>query len=242
MEPVLADAAIKVAPAIILMGAGLALRRSGDIALIALVAMLYVADYTLLNITEWLHGAHLSSSHWNWEGKFASILLGLCALAVAPRAIYEQAGLFRLPDRSRWPIILVTLAAYLGVRGWLLSVNGGEAFHAESALYQATMPGLDEELWYRGILWGLLAATLDPGRIEQGRMPWLTLAVTSFWFGWVHAASATLSSVSINWDAFIWPAISGLVFGLLQGLGRSLWLPMAAHNAGNTMSWLGLFR
>ena len=242
MHAVMAESLIRLAPLVVLIAGALAIRRSRDWALIPLVGGLFLVDYVLLNITVWAPGSHLSTSHWNWEGKFASILFGLAALTLAPQWLVDRIGLFRLPTPSRWLPVLLILAVYLGARIYLLSKYGGESFDLDSVLYQATMPGLDEELWFRGILWGLLAYSLDPEASENGTMPWLTLLTTTILFGWVHAASIGVSGFEFDWERFMWPTLSGFVFGLLQGVGRSLWVPIFAHNAGNTLSWLGLFR
>lgn len=242
MENVVADALIKVAPAIAMLLLALAARRSRDIGIVVLVAGLYLIDYVFLRISDWAPWTHPWETHWNWSGKIASVLLALAVLAIGPRVLADRIGLFRVPPVATWFPLLLVAGVYLGGRAYLLSTNGGQAFDEGSVLYQATMPGLDEELWFRGILWVLIATSLEPDRIEGGGVPWLTLLITTVWFGWVHAASADASSFTINWEAFIWPAASGLCFALLQGIGRAVWLPILTHNASNAMGWLGLFR
>ena len=54
-------------------------------------------------------------------------------------------------------------------------------------------------------------------------------------------ANSKATGITIRWEAFIWLAVSGVVFGLLQGIGRALWVPIAVHNLSNAIGYIGLF-
>src|SRR5690606_36705151 len=83
---------------------------------------------------------------WNWLGKFMS-LGGM--LAVAAVLGVERAGI-TLKQKPGWPMAFLALipltAFYLY---FALSANDGPD-DAETMLFQWTMPGLDEEVFYRG--------------------------------------------------------------------------------------------
>ena len=235
---VFADAGVKVAPALVLIAFALAGRRSNDLALIPLVGSLYIADFALLRFPAWLPEAAVFDGQWNWDGKVVSVLFGLASLGLLPPGLRESVGLFAPPTRRAWVPVFLIAVFYCA---WAASTArfGVPPFDAETVSYQATLPGIDEELSFRGVWWVLLAASLDPGRIEAGRIPWVTLVIVTLWFGWVHAAGVDAAgAVFVDWDKFQGPAIGGFVFGLLQGLGRSLWVPIAVHNLSNTLRYL----
>jgi hypothetical protein len=208
------------------------------LALIPLLGSLYLVDFALLRLPVWMPEAGVFGGHWNWDGKIASILFGLACLALLPTALYARVGLFAWPPRGAWfPLTVIVLI--FCARAVLIAKFGDPPFDLETVVYQATLPGIDEELSFRGVWWALLAASLDPSRAETGRVPWTTLAITSLWFGWVHAAGVSDAGVvMVDWDAFQGPALGGFVFGVLQGLGRALWVPIAVHNFSNTVLYL----
>ena len=105
MDNVVADALIKVAPAIAMLLLALAVRRSRDVGIVALVAGLYLIDYVFLRISDWAPWTHPWETHWNWSGKIASVLLALGVLAAGPPVLAERIGLLRVPPvRSRVPL------------------------------------------------------------------------------------------------------------------------------------------
>jgi uncharacterized protein len=199
------------------------------------VLLLFLADGVLLRIVEWAPATNLIESPWNWEGKFAAFAFALAICLTLPAPMRTQIGLWRGPSLDRWRLLWVLLVLHL-VLASLRGLFFGETASPEwrTIAYQISAPGLHEELTFRGLWWVLLARSLDPGRIAAGKIPWWTLAATTTLFGSVHA---------IGWDAaggvnfeplyFVATGVSGLLFGLMQAFGRSVWLPLVAHNLGN---------
>lgn len=95
--------------------------------------------------------------NWNWSGKFVSIVLWVSVLIVLK---LKYAG-FKCSDSgftlvqsvgSAKPALLVLLAFNLVNISLNLVFGGRPNYDPESLLFQATMPGFDEEPMYRGLL------------------------------------------------------------------------------------------
>lgn len=227
-------AAGELAPAALIVIVVLAARRLEGAWAAGLFVLLFFADALLLNIRTLAPGLPLPASPWNWAGKLAAFGLALGALALLPAPLRTQAGLFRLPPRKAvLPLIIVSLATIGLALARTVAFAQHQVLDGETLLFQATMPGLHEELTFRGVWWILLTRALEPAKAETG-IPWRTLATTTILFGAVHAIALTpTGALSINWLFFAATALSGLLYGLLQGLGRAVWIPILTHNLVN---------
>jgi membrane protease YdiL (CAAX protease family) len=161
----------------------------------------------------------------------------LAVLAVLPTRLRAQVGVFRIPQRSAWlPLIAITSAVCALSFARTAFFGTSTPLQIETIAFQATMPGLHEELAFRGVWWVLLALALDPGQINEGKIPRWTLFATTLLFGAVHAIDLTpQGELAINWLFFGATAMSGLLYGLLQGIGRAIWIPVIVHNLANTI-------
>ncbi|MGL5817796.1 MAG: lysostaphin resistance A-like protein [Phycicoccus sp.] len=105
----------------------------------------------------------------------------------------------------------------------------GEAF-----AFQATMPGLEEELFFRGVLWGLLVLAL-PGtrRVLGAALPW-ALVVTTIQFGLVHGLLVRSGELVLDPAAIVQTAILGAGLGWVRAATGSIWPGVILHNVLNT--------
>lgn len=231
------DALGEFAPAAAIAVLVLAGRRFERAWALPLVFALFVADALLLDIHAWYPDAPLPSGVWNWQGKITALLFALSALALLPRARLAEVGLFVMPPKSAWPRLL-TIAVVICALALARSIYFGkpEPFSVETLAFQATMPGLHEEMTFRGLWWVLFALALDPGRTTAGKFPWWTLAATTMLFAAAHAIDLTpQGTFTIEWPFFAATAVSGALYGLLQGIGRAIWIPILVHNLANTL-------
>lgn len=145
----------------------------------ALACVVHV--YTLWLVPPWPVWAHwlgLASAAWlrevagpaplNWVGKGAGVLCSLGWVYALQRVTPAAAGFVRpVPGtvRAVAPAVAVVAAALLGEA--YLSRYAFPALSAGQQVYYLTLPGLDEELFYRGALLGLLA----PGLARTIRLP-----------------------------------------------------------------------
>ena len=101
----------------------------------------------------------------------------------------------------------------------------------ETILFQLTLPGIDEEIAYRGIMLGLLVSVLKPFR-ETIFHP--AILVTAILFGLGHGLFITKSfELSFDIFSFLSSCILGIIWGWLTIKSGSIFLSLTSHNLGN---------
>ena len=176
----------------------------------------------------------LAGLSWNWSGKVVTIAAVLLAIAVLPWVTREEAGLrLRLNPGSLVPaLVCATLLCALswGVEAWM---NDGRDLSAERLLYQALMPGIDEELFFRGLLLALLLRAFDERWSFLGAPVGPAALVVTFIFAAGHGLG--VADGQIRFDALPFCMTGALGFGLLWLRQRtgSVWPAILAHNLIN---------
>jgi len=137
--------------------------------------------------------AAMEALELNWFGKSLS-LLGTCAiLTFLPRVSFRAAGVRWEPEQhSLRPVGITGVATILGATITAAAVSSSPNTSVEWLTFQATMPGLYEELFMRGLLLLLFHQAfgkgLTIGGAETGRGLWLT----TWLFGLLRAVSTIL--------------------------------------------------
>ncbi|MEE4199721.1 MAG: CPBP family intramembrane glutamic endopeptidase [Erythrobacter sp.] len=217
---------------------GLADRRNFSLGwLLVSVGLIVLNDAMLTRVwgtIPWV----LPESDWNWQGKLMALAASLLVASLAAFG-WKQSGLtLRQAKGSLGPSVFV-LGLYLAFFVVIALVFGGGKASAETVAFQLTMPGIEEEIFYRGIL--LLAlneAFRSRTRFAGIGWGWGAL-LSSLVFGLAHAFSYSAA------DGFalepIYLALTAvpslLAVGLRERTG-SLLLPILAHNGGNAIPLL----
>ncbi|MGD0189786.1 MAG: CPBP family glutamic-type intramembrane protease [Rhizomicrobium sp.] len=239
MNPILLNAAI--APAAFFVLALPALRkRENRVWFLALVtASLIDQSATLMPIAD--PALALIKGHWNWSGKIFSLgalLVIAIALMVSGTFKARDFGLTFSQARGTGQSILFVMIPFLVVIAVLTATMFGSRTppSPETVYYQSTMPGLAEELSFRGILLGL-QDQMFAGRIRLGGAAIGYGAIaTSFVFGLVHGIqfdSHMALHVSLGGAAVA--GFTGFLLAWLRSQTGSLVLPVIAHNATNVI-------
>jgi len=168
---------------------------------------------------------------WNWSGKLASLVLS-AAVIVALRMRPEAVGL-RLPRRAIGASLLAT-ALLLAASVALALLFRPEAPTMETLAFQATMPGLAEELAYRGIAPALLLGLVG-GKAAPRETPWAVVAATALMFGVWHGLGYAAGDFSFEWIPALYTCIGGIVYGWMRFNNGSLLFPVLAHCLGNAV-------
>jgi uncharacterized protein len=172
---------------------------------------------------------------WNWQGKLLELAWVIAVVAAARRLTLRDIGV--VAPCPGWfsatlPVAIATLALPLA----FLPLGARVELTAEGWLFQATMPGLAEELVFRGVLLELCDRAFGrPWRIADADVGW-GLIVTTILFAAVH-------SVHVDRDGalhvYVLLAAGPLVGGLLAGWARARIgsvVPVAVlHNLSNLM-------
>ncbi len=222
----------------LLLAAGGAIALLGKGKGVSLRWLLVAAGLVLLNdalLTRVYHLApNLIPGHWNWLGKILALTATL-AIAALPAFGWRASGLTLRQADLKAPLVITGLYALLFVGLALASPN--EPTTAETIAFQLTLPGLEEEAFYRGIL--LLA--LDrafAGRARLLGVDWSCGAVLSCaLFGLAHAFEISHGAVSFEPLAFALTAGPSLIAVWLRLRTQSILLPVLMHNFGNAASF-----
>lgn len=173
----------------------------------------------------------LIPGQWNWEGK----LLALAAsLVVAGVMGWRRCGVTWRQADLKAPLIVAGLYALLFVGLALAFPN--EPASAETMAFQLTMPGLEEELFYRGVLLLVLDRAIA-GRVRFLGVDWGWGAVLScVLFGLVHAFGISRGQVSFEPLYFALTAGPSFIAVWVRLRTGSIFLPVLMHNVGNAAS------
>ena len=178
---------------------------------------------------------HFWPSDWNWEGK--ALAIGL-SLVVASVLGWRKVGLTLNQDREGLPGALVLCgllaALFLGLAVWL----PGEGFTIDSLAFQLTMPGFDEELFYRGVLLLMLNEAFGrPLKVLGAPMGWGAV-ITSVAFGLAHALGYQDGAFTFDAMTMALTGLPALLLVWLKEKTGSLLLPVVMHNFANAISML----
>lgn len=215
--------------------------------LLTLFFAVYFVDNVLIVLTNRFSSLQLIPNHvWegflicNWSGKAYSIIFAIAFLYICRKILTkEDVGLTnRLNPGSVPPalIAIIALAAWAFIVG--ISSPQGKP-DLQTLTYLAIMPGLNEELVYRGYLLGALDKIM-PARFMLLAAPvgW-GMIVTSLLFGLLHGFWLDNNlAIQIDIIALRNAAISGLIFAWLREKTGSLLMPIIAHGLEDFLFFL----
>ncbi|MGQ3099777.1 MAG: CPBP family intramembrane glutamic endopeptidase, BDIM_20840 family [Sphingopyxis solisilvae] len=179
----------------------------------------------------------LADSDWNWEGKVLALLATL-AIAALPAFGWRRVGLTLRQEPGSLKAAVPVALLYCAFFAALALAFPGDAPDAEAVAFQLTMPGFEEEPFYRGILLFALARAFA-GRVRFLGVDWHWGAILScVLFGLAHAFGHSDGSFSFDPVIMALTAVPSLLAIWLVLRTRSLLLPVLLHNFGNAIGYL----
>lgn len=172
----------------------------------------------------------LQGLNWNWTGKLMALGVGLIFVFLIGR---KRCGL-TLQHNSGSGIAVLVCAVLTGVAIVSALIWGGGPGSPESIAFRLTMPGLEEEVFYRGALLASLSLAFPIRWTVFGVETTPAFFLNSLIFGMVHGVWISSSGLGFTTGAVVFSTVSGLVFTWLRERTGSLLLPMYMHNAWNT--------
>lgn len=196
----------------------------------AIATALYLGlDGIITGIPNLVPSLDFIGGNWNWVGKILSLafsIVVIVALKISPDAL----GL-RL--KQEYPTLAcLSLIAFVIWGATLGTVFKPVADDAETLLFQATMPGLVEEIAYRAVAPALLLGLINRQPHVHG-IPWAVVVATSFMFGVWHALSFSNGSVHFELMSGLFPFLGSIVGGWLRFKTKSLLVPILGHSLAN---------
>lgn len=166
---------------------------------------------------------------WNWDGKVYSIACGI-AMYFIFRKQFSENNFFTFKQNeagvkpAMWTAFIIIAIRILG------GALNSKVFDLETLLFQISMPGIDEEIVFRGILLGLMCSSLRCGR-SIALSP--AIVINTILFGLVHAWNYQNGALDFNWSSFIATGIVGYALTYITLKTRSILLAILTHNLCN---------
>ncbi|WP_326984299.1 CPBP family glutamic-type intramembrane protease [Chryseobacterium sp. MYb264] len=214
--------------------------KKGNLKFLLLFIALFLADtYIQIFSKQWI--PHFFGLKFAWPGKLFSLALSLSCIFFVNQKARTEIG-FTASSHSRNQIkygILVFLGFLIFdfIFKLILFPKGGE-FDLETFLFQATMPGLTEELLYRGIyLWIFDKVFLPRWNFKGIQFGWSFIIVTVL-FGIAHGMVLTPEhQFKFDLTTIVYlTLISSLSLGILKKFSGNLIYPVMGHNVINLMN------
>jgi membrane protease YdiL (CAAX protease family) len=208
------------------------LARLGDKRILAKSAILFAIYLALDDLATGLPNLvaafDLVPGNWNWSGKMLSLLFSavvVFSLRLSPDAI----GL-RKQEHSRIAWIALGLFVVWGACLGLVFQPGVPDM--ETLAFQATMPGLAEEIAYRGIAPAILLGLMNRRPHVEG-IPWAVILATSAMFGLWHSLSFSHGRIGFDPMSGLFPFLGSIPGGWLRFKTKSLLVPILGHSVAN---------
>ena len=223
---------------LLLLGAamGLADRRNFSARWLVIAAVLVAINDALLTscyglLPDLIRGA------WNWQGKLMALAASI-AMAALPAYGFRQVGLTLSHAAGSLKAAAPVAVAYCAFFFVIALLFAADQPSTEDVAFQLTMPGLEEELFYRGILLFALDQAFR-GRKRLLGVDWGWGAVLScLLFGLTHAFGYSDGSFSFDPAIMALTAIPSFIAVWVRMRTGSLLLPVLLHNFGNAISFL----
>lgn len=215
----------------------LARPRSVDWRWLAIAAGLVILNDALLTRGYGLLPELFPDARWNWQGKLLALLATL-GVAALPAFGWRHAGITLRQARGSLIAAVPVALVYCGFFLAIALAFPDDPPSRETIAFQLTMPGLEEEIFYRGLL--LLA--LD--RAFLSRVRWLGVdwgwgaVLSCALFGLAHAFGYADGSVSFDPIVMALTAVPSLIAVWLRLRTGSVAVPIVLHNFGNAIGLL----
>jgi len=193
----------------------------------------------ILSRLPYLLNLSLPGTSWNWAGKILSLVWPILFVWLSSRFDRKHIGLtFQHRKETLLPasILTVSLIALAGVMNLVFAE--GSPSDVETTAFQATMPGLAEELVYRGVYLAILDRAYEPDTEILGAPVGWGVLITSVVFGFGHGLSLDGWTPTLTLFPFAYSVVLGTLFAWLRERTESLVFPVVAHNGFNVIQYL----
>lgn len=195
-----------------------------------LLYLLIVAGYAALFLTPQLPGTAQA-----WSGRGLVALLSLVFIFTYPSLEKKDYGwTLKINKGSLLQIVLATVAAAVLLNLPDILNHEPKLVTTEKLAYTATLPGIAEELLYRGVLLSLLNKGLGHKfRLAGASMGWGAVVVALL-YGMLHGLTVfNHFHVNLEPTPLILTSLSGFFFCWVKERSGSLWPAMVSHNLIN---------
>ena len=196
-----------------------------------LFAVYIALDDLVTGLPSALPALRLVEGQWNWSGKIYSLLLSVAVL-LALRIKPSAAGVTFKQKNLKASLIALGLFIIWGLSLGLLFDPPTPS--VETLAFQGSMPGLSEELVYRGIGPAILLGVIR-GKEQVEGIPWTVVFITAIMFGVWHGVGYSNAGFSFDVMSALFPFIGAIAGGWLRFNSGSLLFPILVHGVANVV-------
>jgi len=213
--------------------------KKGNLKFLLLFIVLFLADnYIQIFTKQYLPDFGLKFS---WLGKFLSLAISLSFIYFVNKNDRKEIG-FTTSTNSKKQIkfgglVFLGFLTFDFIFKFILFPKGGE-FDLETFVFQATMPGLTEEILFRGIYLWIFDKVFLPNWNYKGITFGWSFVIVTLLFGVAHGAVLT-SDYQFKFDIITivyLTLISSLSLGILRKFSGNLIYSIVGHNVINVMN------
>lgn len=198
--------------------------------LLAALLLIIVHDALLLRLYG-LVPSVAAGSHWNWTGKLLATI-AMLGVAALPYIGWRNSGIsLRQAAKSTpaWVVFALFTTAIFAAA--IYSGDGRDDL--DTIFFQWTMPGIEEEIFYRGVLlFTLNEAFTSKIKVLGAQIGWGGILATIA-FGLIHSLFYGLDGVSFNLIPFALTGGPALLLLWFRERTGSIVVPVLAHNVAN---------
>lgn len=199
---------------------------------IFLFCFFFLVNSVLLNLPNMYPFLDIVKSGWNWEGKIYAFT-GSVLFYLIFRSYLSKENFITLNQKTgslKYTLVLMVVLCLIYILSAFL-FNKSEKFDLEALFFQITMPGLEEEFAFHGIMLGLLNTFLKRNivlwKINFGNPG---VWITGILFGLVHGFSLGEQwQLQFNYLNFLSTFNFGLLMGWMTLKARSILFPVLTH-------------
>lgn len=211
-------------------------RRKENYLRILFFAIIYIVYQLTLVLPKLSEPLNFIGGNWNWDGKLFGIIFGIICYFIFRKYFSENDFFTFRQDANGFKPALITAIISVLLVTTIAYLTGKDEFSAETLAFQLTMPAIDEEIMFRGILLGLLITALRDKISILGNP---AILLTAILFGFIHALTLS-KTLSVEFEPvyFIHTFIGGLIFAWITVKSRSILLAVLAHGSANFLAAL----
>ncbi len=235
MEKALVTAAVLVVPTILMVIGFRLYGRKVELAPLLWAGFAFLVYFLLLRSRGVVpNPVFMDELTLNWFGKTLSLAGTIAMLYFLPRVGFRAAGLtWKQKKGSLSPVLRTGGLVLLFTTGGAFLVASSPNTSLENLLWQATMPGLDEELFMRGLVLLLFHQAFGKGLNVMGADTgwgfWLAVSI----FGLIHGVTVQDGELAVNLWAIAGTGFMGFVLTWMRERTGSLVIPIVFHNISN---------
>ena len=132
-------------------------REKSNIQYVFLFTAFFLIGSLIRGLPFYFKSINFARTMWNWEGKFLAMVLSIIFVFIYRKIPLAEYGVTLRHHPSSLMPCLILIIFYIAA-GFIIGLltDSGYDISIEYILFELSMPGLDEEIFYRGIGLALL--------------------------------------------------------------------------------------